>query len=89
MMTDGIAAQKQPRAADIDRTLATEAFFEESTRWKYACHGIPPHIIMTMWSHCGGKTFCNLFELLTTKGGGNTMYWCWFLIACTTFYYIL
>jgi len=43
---EGIAAEKHPNAAMKERVLATLTSLAERTRWKYACHGIPPNISM-------------------------------------------
>lgn len=44
MSTAGIAITMQPKAARNDKTWAYVAEDEERTRWKYACHGIPPNV---------------------------------------------
>ena len=41
--TAGIAITKHPNAATNERIWARRGDFDERTRWKYTCHGRPPH----------------------------------------------
>ena len=43
--TEGIDSRIQPKPPTTDRVWAVPAVLEDRTRWKYACHGIPPHIL--------------------------------------------
>ena len=44
MRRAGMAAMKHPKEAANDRYLACLVVLHERTRWKYACHGIPPKV---------------------------------------------